>query len=47
LRNVPADFRLIPGMTLVGDILVGHRTIFSYLIEGAMRTGSEGMREPE
>jgi HlyD family type I secretion membrane fusion protein len=46
LRNVPADFRLIPGMTLVGDILVGHRTILSYLIEGAMRTGSEAMREP-
>ena len=46
LRDVPADFRLIPGMTLVGDILVGHRTILSYLIEGAMRTGSEAMREP-
>ncbi len=46
LRNVPADFRLIPGMTLAGDILVGHRTILSYLVEGAMRTGSEAMREP-
>lgn len=46
LRNVPSDFRLIPGMTLAGDILVGHRTILSYLVEGAMRTGSEAMREP-
>ncbi len=46
LRNVPADFRLIPGMTLVGDIMVGKRTILSYLVEGAMRTGSEAMREP-
>lgn len=46
LRNVPADFRLVPGMTLVGDILVGHRTILSYLVEGALRTGSEAMREP-
>ncbi len=46
LRNVPANFRLIPGMTLVGDIMVGHRTILSYLVEGAMRTGSEAMREP-
>jgi HlyD family type I secretion membrane fusion protein len=46
LRNVPADFRLIPGMTLAGDILVGHRTILSYVVEGAMRTGSEAMREP-
>jgi HlyD family type I secretion membrane fusion protein len=46
LRNVPADFRLIPGMTLVGDIMVGRRTILSYLVEGALRTGSEAMREP-
>ena len=46
LRNVPADFRLIPGMTLVGDIMVGRRTILSYLVEGGLRTGSEAMREP-
>lgn len=46
LRNVPANFRLIPGMTLTGDILVGRRTILSYVIEGALRTGSEAMREP-
>ena len=46
LRNVPAGFRLVPGMTLVGDILVGGRTMLSYLVEGAMRTGSEAMREP-
>jgi HlyD family type I secretion membrane fusion protein len=46
LRNVPPDFRLIPGMTIVGDILVGRRTILSYLVEGTLRTGSEAMREP-
>ena len=46
LRNVPADFRLVPGMTLNGDILVGRRTILSYLLEGALRTGHEAMREP-
>jgi HlyD family type I secretion membrane fusion protein len=46
LRNVPADFRLIPGMTLTGDIMVGRRTILSYVVEGALRTGSEAMREP-
>jgi HlyD family type I secretion membrane fusion protein len=46
LRDVPQDFRLIPGMTLVGDIMVGKRTILSYLVEGALRTGSEAMREP-
>jgi hemolysin D len=46
LRNVPADFRLIPGMTMSGDILVGKRTMLSYLVEGGLRTGSEAMREP-
>jgi HlyD family type I secretion membrane fusion protein len=46
LRNVPENFRLIPGMTVAGDILVGHRTMLSYLVEGGMRTGTEAMREP-
>lgn len=46
LRNVPDSFRIMPGMTLVGDILVGRRTILSYLISGVVRTGSEAMREP-
>ena len=46
LRNVPDNFRLIPGMTVQGDVLVGHRTVISYLVEGALRTGSEAMREP-
>ena len=46
LRDVPADFRLVPGMTLHGDVLVGSRTILSYLVEGALRTGREAMREP-
>jgi HlyD family type I secretion membrane fusion protein len=46
LRNVPANFRLIPGLTVVGEAMVGRRTIMSYLLEGGMRTGSEAMREP-
>jgi HlyD family type I secretion membrane fusion protein len=46
LRNVPVNFRLIPGMTVQGDVLVGHRTMLSYLVEGGLRTGSEAMREP-
>lgn len=47
LRNVPDDFRLIPGLTLDGDILVGKRTVLSYLVEGVLRTGHEAMREPD
>jgi HlyD family type I secretion membrane fusion protein len=46
LRNVPQGFRIIPGMTLVGDVMVGRRTILSYVIEGGLRTGAEAMREP-
>jgi HlyD family type I secretion membrane fusion protein len=46
LRNVPAGFRLIPGLTIDGEVLVGSRTIMSYLLGGALRTGSEAMREP-
>jgi multidrug efflux pump subunit AcrA (membrane-fusion protein) len=46
LRNVPAGFRLIPGLTIDGEVLVGRRTVMSYLLEGALRTGSEAMREP-
>src|SRR5262249_37504888 len=44
LNDVPSNFRLIPGMTLQGDIKVGSRTILSYLVSGAMRNGSEAMR---
>jgi hemolysin D len=47
LHDVPSDFRLIPGMTLEGDILVGERTIMSYLSESVLRQGSEAMREPQ
>jgi hemolysin D len=46
LHNVPSSFRLIPGMTAAGDVIVGRRTILSYLVEGGLRTGSEAMREP-
>lgn len=46
LRDVPADFRLVPGMPVVADIMVGQRTILAYFVEGALRNGSEGMREP-
>lgn len=47
LHDVPRDFKLTPGNTLVGDIYVYRRTILSYLVEGAMRTGQEAMREPD
>jgi len=46
LRNVPKRFRLLPGDTLTGDVMVGERTIMSYLVEGLLRTTSQAMREP-
>ena len=46
LRNVPQDFTLVPGMTVTADIVVGKRSIMAYILEGAVRTFDEGMREP-
>ena len=46
LRHLPSNFRLIPGMTIQADVLVGRRSIISYLVEGVLRTTSEAMREP-
>jgi HlyD family secretion protein len=47
LVNVPANFRLIPGMTLTGDVEVGSRSLFYYMIGGMLRGIRESMREPE
>lgn len=46
LRNVPTDFRLVPGMPVNADIVVGSRSIMSYLAEKAIVSLKEGMREP-
>jgi len=46
LRNVPEGFRLIPGMTLAGDIHIGTRSVFMYIVSGALRGMGEAMREP-
>jgi hemolysin D len=47
LHDVAPDFRLVPGETLEGDVIIGRRTILSYLLDGVLRVGSEAMREPE
>ncbi len=46
MRNMPADFRLVPGMPVTADIVVGHRTILGYLFQRIVPTLQEGMREP-
>jgi len=46
LRDLPKDFRLIPGITLAGDVHIGTRSILMYMVSGALRGMGEAMREP-
>ncbi|GKQ49971.1 HlyD family type I secretion periplasmic adaptor subunit [Bradyrhizobium sp. Ce-3] len=45
-KDVPNNFRLIPGMTLQGDVNVGTRSVAMYLLGGMLRSAKEAMREP-
>jgi HlyD family type I secretion membrane fusion protein len=47
LVKVPEDFALTPGLTLTGDIIVGRRTIFMYIMQSALRISDEALREPQ
>ncbi len=46
LRGVPADFRLIPGMTLTAEIKIGTRRVISYFVYPLFRALDESFREP-
>ena len=46
LHNLPAGFRMTPGMPVTADIKVGRRTVLSYLLSRVVPTLTEGMREP-
>jgi hemolysin D len=46
LYRVPPDFRLIPGMPVGADIVIGDRTILSYLVSGIVHVGGQGLQEP-
>ncbi len=46
LHNVPAGFRLIPGMTLIADVHIGTRSVLMYIVNGAVQGMNEAMREP-
>ncbi len=46
LRNVPADFRVIPGMPVETDIRVGTQTIMQYLLERIVPIFTQGLNEP-
>ena len=46
LHNVPAGFRLMPGMPVTADVKVGKRTLTSYLLARVLPVFMDGMREP-
>ncbi len=46
LRDVPADFRLIPGMTVAAEIIIGRRTVIAYFLHPILRVFNESLREP-
>ena len=46
LHDVPAAFRIIPGMPVTADIKVGKRTVLGYLLGLVVPVAQEAMREP-
>lgn len=46
LRNVPSNLRLVPGMPLQADIVVGSRPIIANLLDRIIANTQEGLREP-
>lgn len=46
MRNLPAAFRLIPGMPLSAEIKVGKRSVLGYFLRPVLRGLEEGLREP-
>jgi membrane fusion protein, hemolysin D len=46
LHDTPPGFHLMPGMPVTADIIVGKRTIITYLLDRVNRVTGEGMREP-
>ncbi|HEY4042712.1 MAG TPA: HlyD family type I secretion periplasmic adaptor subunit [Rhodopila sp.] len=46
LHNLPAGFRMTPGMPVTVDIKVGKRTVMAYMLSRIVPTLTEGLREP-
>jgi HlyD family secretion protein len=46
LHDVPAGFRVVPGMPVTVDVLVGKRTVLQYFLGIILPITREGMREP-
>jgi HlyD family secretion protein len=46
LHAVPPGFRIVPGMPVTADIMIGKRTVLTYLLGRILPVASEAMREP-
>jgi HlyD family secretion protein len=46
LRGVPAGFRLLPGMTVTGEVKAGRRNVLMYFLHPLLRGLDESLREP-
>jgi len=46
LRDLPEDFRLLPGMTVTAELNAGERSIISYFLYPLIRGLDESLREP-
>ena len=46
LRNLGPHVRLLPGMTLTAEIVIGRRSVISYLLYPVMKGFDEALREP-
>ncbi len=46
LHDTPKGFQVSPGMPVTSDVMVGKRTVLSYLFSRALPVAMDGMREP-
>jgi len=46
LKDVPADFHLVPGMVTTAEIRIGRRSVISYILSPIFRVFDESLREP-
>ncbi len=46
LHDTPRGFHVSPGMPVTDDVMVGKRTVLSYIFSRTLPVASEGMREP-
>ncbi len=46
LHDTPPGFRVSQGMPITADVMVGKRTVLSYIFSRALPVAMDGMREP-